>query len=83
MFVKVFARLDKRTLRRRGGMMKKHGIIIIIISILILLLTCVVWGFCEQIAATGFNPSPLLFAITVLSSIFMAVGILTYVGAVE
>ena len=47
--------------------MRKTGCLILILSIVILLLTCVGWGFYEQIAETGFYPAPILFAVTFLS----------------
>ena len=47
--------------------MRKLGLFIIIFSIVILLLTCVCWGFYDQIAETGFYPLPILFVITLLS----------------
>lgn len=53
--------------------MRIVGIITLIVSLILLLLTCIAWGFLAQIAATGFNPVPLLLAITVLT----VAGILT------
>jgi hypothetical protein len=53
--------------------MRIVGIITLIVSLILLLLTCIAWGFLAQITETGFNPVPLLLAITVLT----VAGILT------
>lgn len=60
--------------------MRKLGLFMLIFSIVILLLSCVGWGFYEQIVETGFYPAPILFMVTFLSLVAAIVGALMCCG---
>lgn len=49
--------------------MIKRGLIVLFVSIAVLILSCIGWGFKEQINSTGFNSNPLLTALTTISLI--------------